>query len=165
MTMNKREKRGNGYGPQGREIIPKITVDENILIGTEARNEYIRSFDEDEMYGMFPILKDFRNRLGGNLSGGQQQQLAIARALVAEPKILILDEPTEGIQPSIIQDIGKSIKKINEWKGISVLIVEQYLDFALDISDYLYVMEKGEIIYENSKEECDGDEVQRLMTQ
>ena len=110
MPIHKRAKMGIGYVPQGREIIPKLTVYENILIGTESRNDYIRSFDEDEIYGMFPILKDFKNRLGGNLSGGQQQQLAIARALVGKPSLLILDEPTEGIQPSITYEIAEAKK-------------------------------------------------------
>ena len=113
---------------------------------------------------MFPVLKRFEKRKGGDLSGGQQQQLAIARALVTEPKILILDEPTEGIQPSVIQDIGNVIRKINKELGMTVLIVEQYLDFVLGISDYMYIMEKGDIILKGSTSELDAAEVQEKMT-
>jgi urea transport system ATP-binding protein len=116
------------------------------------------------IYELFPILKRFEKRKGGDLSGGQQQQLAIARALVTQPKILILDEPTEGIQPSVIQDIGNVIRKINKELGLTVLIVEQYLDFVLGISDYLYIMEKGEIILKGNTSELDAVEVQNKMT-
>ena len=118
----------------------------------------------DYIYDLFPILKRFEKRKGGDLSGGQQQQLAIARALVTEPKILILDEPTEGIQPSVIQDIGDVIRKINKEMGLTVLIVEQYLDFVLGISDYIYIMEKGEIVLKGKTSELDAAEVQSKMT-
>ena len=162
MPTYNRVRQGIGYVPQGRDIFPQMTVYENLMLGIQARGgkgelpEYI--------YELFPILKRFEKRKGGDLSGGQQQQLAIARALVTEPKILILDEPTEGIQPSVIQDIGNVIRKINKELGLTVLIVEQYLDFVLGISDYLYIMEKGEIILKGNTSELDAVEVQNKMT-
>lgn len=157
-----RVKHGIGYVPQGRDIFPQMTVEENIELGLQPLGG--KGKIPDYIYELFPILSQFIKRKGGDLSGGQQQQLAIARALVAEPKILILDEPTEGIQPSIIEDIGKAILKINEWKKITVLLVEQYLDFVLRHSDYIYVMEKGKIVYNNSTAESDAAEIQKLMT-
>ena len=134
-----RVKLGMGYVPQGRDIFPQMTVEENIELGLQPKGG--KGKVPDYIYDLFPILPKFAKRKGGDLSGGQQQQLAIARALAAEPKILILDEPTEGIQPSIIQDIAPAIQKINEWKGITVLLVEQYLDFVLENTNKLYVME------------------------
>lgn len=157
-----RAKLGIGYVPQGRDIFPQMTVQENIELGLQAIGG--KGKVPDYIYDLFPILPKFAKRKGGDLSGGQQQQLAIARALVAKPKILILDEPTEGIQPSIIQDIGDAIRKVNKELDISVLIVEQYLDFVLGISDSLYVMEKGSIILQGKTSELDGKEVQKIMT-
>jgi urea transport system ATP-binding protein len=159
----KRAKRGIGYVPQGREIISKLTVYENILIGTESRNDNIRTFDEDEIYGLFPILRDFRNRLGGNLSGGQQQQLAIARALAGKPDLLILDEPTEGIQPSITIEIADVLNRLVK-QGLTVLLVEQKLDFARRLSDFYYIMDRGKMIKHNSKNDIDFDELKRYLS-
>jgi urea transport system ATP-binding protein len=153
---------GIGYVPQGRDIFPQMTVQENIELGLQPIGG--KGKIPDYIYDLFPILPKFAKRKGGDLSGGQQQQLAIARALVAEPKILILDEPTEGIQPSIIQNIGAAIKKINEWKGITILLVEQYLDFVMEHTDSLYVMEKGKIIYRSETKDADKNDVQKLMT-
>lgn len=158
-----RAKSGIGYVPQGRDIFPQMTVEENLQLGLWPAGG--KGKIPDYIYDLFPSISQFAKRKGGDLSGGQQQQLAIARALAAEPRILILDEPTEGIQPSIIQDIGNAIKKINEWKGISVLIVEQYLDFVLGISDYIYLMEKGSIILKGKTGELDAAEIQRRMTE
>lgn len=158
-----RVRQGIGYVPQGRDIFPQMTVAENIELGLQPLGG--KGKVPDYIFDLFPILPKFAKRRGGDLSGGQQQQLAIARALVAEPKILILDEPTEGIQPSIIQDIGAAIRKINEWKGITIFLVEQYLDFVMENSDYIYVMEKGNIIYQNTTENSDADEIQKLMTE
>jgi urea transport system ATP-binding protein len=158
-----RVKAGIGYVPQGRDIFPQMTVAENIELGLQPLGG--KGKVPDYIYDLFPILPKFAKRKGGDLSGGQQQQLAIARALCAEPKILILDEPTEGIQPSIIQDIGLAVKKINAWKGITVLLVEQYLDFVLQNTDMLYVMEKGNIVYSNKTADADAAQVQRLMTE
>lgn len=155
-----RAKAGIGYVPQGREIFPQLTVRENILLGMEA-NHKITAIP-DFIFETFPILKDFMDRKGGDLSGGQQQQLAIARAVVSKPKVLILDEPTEGIQPSIIQDIGKVITRLKE--EMAVLIVEQYLEFVLEIADICYVMEKGRIVMDGKTEQLDQQELQALMS-
>ncbi|MCD8166880.1 MAG: urea ABC transporter ATP-binding subunit UrtE [Bacteroides sp.] len=159
----KRAKKGIGYVPQGREIIPKLTVYENILIGTESRNDSVRSFDEDEIYGLFPILKDFRHRLGGNLSGGQQQQLAIARALVGKPDLLILDEPTEGIQPSITYEIADVLMGLVE-KGMTVLLVEQKLNFARRLSDYYFIMDRGKVIKSDHKDNIDFEQLKNYLS-
>ena len=162
MKTYDRVKQGIGYVPQGRDIFPQMTVQENIELGLQAMGG--KGKVPDYIYDLFPILPKFAKRKGGDLSGGQQQQLAIARALVTNPKILILDEPTEGIQPSIIHDIGEAIRRVNKELDISVLIVEQYLDFVLGISDSLYVMEKGTIILHGKTSELDPKEVQKLMT-
>jgi urea transport system ATP-binding protein len=162
MPTYNRVRQGIGYVPQGRDIFPQMTVYENLMLGLQAQGG--KSEMPAYIYELFPILKRFEKRKGGDLSGGQQQQLAIARALVTQPKILILDEPTEGIQPSVIQDIGNVIRKINKELGLTVLIVEQYLDFVLGISDYLYIMEKGEIILKGNTSELDAVEVQNKMT-
>ncbi len=162
MKTYDRVRLGIGYVPQGRDIFPQMTVQENIELGLRAQG--IKDKVPDYIYDLFPILPKFAKRKGGDLSGGQQQQLAIARALVAKPKILILDEPTEGIQPSIIQDIGEAIRRVNKELDISVLIVEQYLDFVLGISDFLYVMEKGSIVLKGQTSEMDPKEVQKMMT-
>jgi urea transport system ATP-binding protein len=156
-----RSRLGIGYVPQGRDIFPQMTVQENLELGLRAVGS--RAAVPEYIYELFPVLPKFAKRRGGDLSGGQQQQLAIARALVTEPKLLILDEPTEGIQPSIIQDIGAAIRKINA-KGVTVLMVEQYLDFVLGISDYLYVMEKGIIVLQGETRQLDAEHVQNIMT-
>lgn len=163
LPTHERVRKGIGYVPQGRDIFPQMTVEENIELGLQPIGG--KGKIPNYIYDLFPILPKFAKRKGGALSGGQQQQLAIARALAADPKILILDEPTEGIQPSIIQDIGAAIQKINKWKGITILMVEQYLDFVLENSDFIHVMEKGEIIYRNETNQADASEVQKLMTE
>lgn len=157
-----RVKHGIGYVPQGRDIFPQMTVEENLELGLQPKGG--KGTIPEYIYELFPILPKFAKRKGGDLSGGQQQQLAIARALVAEPKILILDEPTEGIQPSIIKDIGTAIQKINQEHGITVLLVEQYLDFVLKNAGYLYVMEKGSVIFEGDTDKVEPETVQKLMT-
>lgn len=162
MPAYDRARLGIGYVPQGRDIFPQMTVQENIELGLLQSGE---KKVPDYIYELFPILPEFAKRKGGDLSGGQQQQLAIARALAAKPKILILDEPTEGIQPSIIENIGDAIKKVNKDLGITVFIVEQYLDFVLGISDYLYLMEKGNIILQGETKKMDKEEVQKMMTE
>ncbi len=143
---------GVGYVPQGRDIFPQMTVQENLELAMYARKK--RGKVPDYIYELFPILPKFAARRGGDLSGGQQQQLAIARA----------DEPTEGIQPSIIEDIGAAIRRVNKELGLTVLLVEQYLDFVLQNTSRLHVMEKGELIYDSLTAEADAAHVQHLMT-
>lgn len=155
-----RAKSGIGYVPQGREIFPQLTVEENLLLGLEAKNG--KGSIPQWIFETFPILKEFLARKGGDLSGGQQQQLAIARAVIAEPKVLILDEPTEGIQPSIIQEIGVVITKLKE--RMAVLIVEQYLEFVMGIADYCYVIENGHIIMDGTPDSLDQERLQATMS-
>ena len=157
-----RARLGIGYVPQGREIFPRLTVEENLLTGLgnlPAKERVITP----ETYEMFPVLKDMRRRRGGDLSGGQQQQLAIARALLTKPKLLILDEPTEGIQPSIIKDIERVIRRLNERKDIAILLVEQYYDFAKALADQYLVMARGEIIKRGAGAEMHEEEVRRYL--
>lgn len=161
MKCYDRVRLGIGYVPQGRDIFPQVTVKENLELGLTPKGG--KGKIPDYIWELFPILKSFEKRKGGDLSGGQQQQLAIARALVSEPRILILDEPTEGIQPSIIEDIGRIIRQINQTRGLTILIVEQYLDFVLGISDYIYLMEKGQIVLQGRTDSLDAEEVQRQM--
>ncbi|OUP10953.1 urea ABC transporter ATP-binding subunit UrtE [Collinsella sp. An2] len=155
-----RARAGIGYVPQGREIFPQLTVKENLELGMEANPE-VRSIPED-IFETFPVLKEFLGRRGGDLSGGQQQQLAIARALVAKPRVLVLDEPTEGIQPSVIQEIGRVITRLKQ--NVAVLLVEQYLEFALDIADDVYVIEKGEIVQHGKPGELDEEKLKETMS-
>lgn len=160
MPTYDRAKSGIGYVPQGREIFSQLTVHENLLLGLEAKNG--KGDIPEWIFDTFPILKEFLKRKGGDLSGGQQQQLAIARAVISEPKILVLDEPTEGIQPSIIQEIGRVIKKLRE--KMAILIVEQYLEFVLEIADYCYVLENGRIIMDGITNELDQEKLQATMS-
>ena len=152
---------GIGYVPQGREIFPQLTVAENLELGLQVSGG--KGEIGEEIFELFPIIKTFMNRKGGNLSGGQQQQLAIARALVSHPKLLILDEPTEGIQPSIIEDIATAIERVNKELGITILIVEQYLDFVLSVSNRYYVMDKGEITLSGFTKDADSQAIQAKM--
>ncbi|NTF32721.1 urea ABC transporter ATP-binding subunit UrtE [Rhizobium skierniewicense] len=158
-----RAKRGVGYVPQGREIFPLLTVQENLQSGYAplARKE---RFIPDDIFSLFPVLQSMLSRRGGDLSGGQQQQLAIGRALVTRPKILVLDEPTEGIQPSIIKDIGRAIKYLRDSTGMAILLVEQYLDFCRELADYVYIMDRGEIVHEGVAETLDTPEARRHLT-
>ncbi|HEY4349896.1 MAG TPA: urea ABC transporter ATP-binding subunit UrtE [Paraburkholderia sp.] len=152
---------GLAYVPQGRDIFPRLTVEENLLIGAASRKAPKRI--PDRIYELFPVLKDMRTRRGGDLSGGQQQQLAIGRALMSEPQLLILDEPTEGIQPSIIQDIGRTLRQLVEETGLTVLLVEQYYDFAKAIADRYWVMGRGEIVAGGDGADMDKDGVRGLI--
>lgn len=158
---------GIGYVPQGRDIFSQLTVAENLDLGFQVKGGKVSNEEKEktlnEMYELFPILKEFLHRKGGNLSGGQQQQLAIARALVSHPKLLILDEPTEGIQPSVIEDIASAIEKVNKQLGITVLIVEQYLDFVLGVSNRYYVLEKGNVVLSGLTKEADAALIQSKM--
>ncbi|MEP5230297.1 MAG: urea ABC transporter ATP-binding subunit UrtE [Alloalcanivorax sp.] len=147
MKSFQRVKAGLGFVPQGRMIFPTLTVKENIETGLAAVGE--KKVPED-LYELFPVLKEMQNRRGGNLSGGQQQQLAIARALATRPKVLLLDEPTEGIQPSIIKDMAKTLKRIRDERGLSIVVSEQVLSFVMDVADRILVIEKGKIVHEES---------------
>lgn len=149
-------RRGVGYVPQGRDIFPLLTVRENLETGFACLPRNARKVP-DEIFELFPILKEFLNRRGGDLSGGQQQQLAIARALVAKPKLLLLDEPTEGIQPNIIQQIGRVISHLRNTGDMAIVLVEQYFSFAYDLGDTFYVLERGAVTMSGKKGEVDRD--------
>ena len=151
---------GLAYVPQGRMIFPKLTVEDNIRAGLRSRKEDV----PEELYQFFPVLKDMRNRRGGNLSGGQQQQLAIARALASHPKVLLLDEPTEGIQPSIIKDLARMLKEIRDKRGLSIVVSEQVLSFALEIADRVLVLDRGKITLETPRADVDADSVARMLS-
>ncbi len=162
-SPDQRAKLGIGYVPQGREIIPRLTVKENLLLGLEARQKPTRKAEiPEEIFSLFPVLKTMLSRMGGDLSGGQQQQLAIARALMGQPQLLVLDEPTEGIQPSIIIEIEAAVRRIIETTGISVLLVEQHLHFVRQ-ADYYYAMQKGAIVASGSTDELSQDVIQRFL--
>jgi urea transport system ATP-binding protein len=141
-----RARLGLGYVPQGREIFPHLTVEENLFIGLNARGQKRDASQTERIYTLFPIIKEFLHRKGGMLSGGQQQQLAIGRALLTRPKLLILDEPTEGIQPNIIDQIGDAIKMLRAEGEMSILLVEQYLDFCKELGDDFAILERGAVV-------------------
>jgi len=152
---NERARAGLGYVPQGREIFPRLTVEENLLMGAPKV--------PDRIFEMFPVLKSMLGRRGGDLSGGQQQQLAIGRALAMKPRLLILDEPTEGIQPSIIKEIERAIRSLAATGEMAILLVEQYYDFARSLADQYLVMERGEIVARGAGADMDKDGVRKLL--
>jgi urea transport system ATP-binding protein len=164
MAVDKRAKSGIGYVPQGREIIPRLTVKENLILGMEARPQGRKHNDQvpEYVFELFPVLKQMLGRMGGDLSGGQQQQLSIARALVGNPRLLVLDEPTEGIQPSIVLEIEAAVKQIVRETGISVLLVEQHLHFVRQ-ADWYYAMQKGGIVASGVTSELSQDVVQKFL--
>jgi urea transport system ATP-binding protein len=152
---------GMGYVPQGRMIFPYLTVEENILSGMETvADKTIPQY----VYDVFPVLHEMKDRRGGNLSGGQQQQLAIARALVSNPKVLILDEPTEGIQPSIIKDIARALNRLKSERKFAMVVSEQVLSFTMEIADRFLIMERGEFVYQESKEKVDTARIHAYLT-
>ena len=153
---------GIAYVPQGREIFPLLTVKENLETGYAPLPRRQRSIPE-EIFELFPVLKSMLGRRGGDLSGGQQQQLAIGRALVTRPRLLVLDEPTEGIQPSIIKDIGRAISYLRAKGDMAILLVEQYFDFARELADRFVVMERGEIIAAGNRAALEGDDVRQRL--
>jgi urea transport system ATP-binding protein len=158
-----RARRGIAYVPQGREIFPLLTVRENLETGFARLPKAERTISE-ELFGLFPILKTMLGRRGGDLSGGQQQQLAIARALVTRPSLLVLDEPTEGIQPSIIKDIGRAITYLRAQGKMAILLVEQYFDFARELADTYAVLERGEVVLAGNGADMVEADVRRYLT-
>ncbi len=161
MESHRRVRSGMAYVPQGRWIFPALTVQENIETGLEKSKT--KKIPED-IYALFPVLFDMRKRKGGNLSGGQQQQLAIARALVTDPKVLLLDEPTEGIQPSIIKDIAKVLNEIRKLREITIIVSEQVLSFTLEIADRLIVIDKGKFIHEDLRANVDTAKISQYLS-
>jgi urea transport system ATP-binding protein len=158
-----RARAGIGYVPQGREIFPLLTVRENLQTGYAPLKSRDRNVP-DVVFELFPVLKSMLGRRGGDLSGGQQQQLAIGRALVMRPKLLVLDEPTEGIQPSIIKDIGRAIVYLKEQAGLAIVLVEQYLDFARELADRIAIMDRGEVVFSGTAADLDDPAVRRHLT-
>ena len=156
-----RVKAGLGFVPQGRMIFSQLTVEENILIGMgDARNAAVPKW----VYDFFPVLGEMSQRKGGNLSGGQQQMLAIARALVGNPKVLILDEPTEGVQPSIVKEIARTLSALKAERGFAMLVSEQVLSFALDVADRFLIVERGELVHEARRSEVDAARIHSFLT-
>lgn len=161
LDSHERVKRGLAFVPQGRMIFPFLTVEQNILTGTE-HSGYRKV--PDYIYRFFPVLQEMKHRRGGNLSGGQQQQLAIARALVSDPKVLILDEPTEGIQPSIVKEIARTLNMLRKERGFAVVVSEQVLSFALELADRFLVIDGGRIVHEEPRATLDHDKVKAFLT-
>lgn len=161
-TPYERTRRGIGYVPQGREIFGRLTVEDNLRMGLATKPGGTPI--PPELFELFPVLKQMLGRRGGDLSGGQQQQLAIARALAAGPKLLILDEPTEGIQPSIIKDIGRVIRMLADRRTMAIVLVEQYYDFAAELADQYLVMERGEIVARGRGADMEADGVRQRMS-
>ena len=160
-TPYQRARAGIGFVPQGREIFARLTVEENLLMGLASKSGSTPI--PPELYELFPVLKQMIKRRGGDLSGGQQQQLAIARALAAKPKLLILDEPTEGIQPSIIKDIGRVIRMLADRGDMAIVLCEQYYDFAQELADDYIVMERGEVIARGLGKDMEANKVRSLV--
>lgn len=161
LETHQRVERGIAYVPQGRMIFSHMTVLENIQTGLPAS---AKGRVPDDLYALFPVLHEMRQRKGGNLSGGQQQQLAIARALATNPKVLLLDEPTEGIQPSIIKDIARTLKEIRSMRDLTIVVSEQVLSFTLDIADRFLVIEKGRFVVEETRDKVDEATISRYLS-
>jgi urea transport system ATP-binding protein len=164
LAPHARAKMGMAYVPQGREIFARLTVEENILMGMATKSSSEARNIQKDIFDLFPVLRTMLARRGGDLSGGQQQQLAIARALVAQPKLIIFDEPTEGIQPSIIKDIGRVINLLRNRGDIAILLCEQYFDFARELADRFVVLSRGEVVASGDRSEMDSEEVNRHLS-
>jgi urea transport system ATP-binding protein len=159
-----RARAGIAYVPQGREIFPKLTIEENLAMGLEARpGPRPKKIPKDEVYGLFPFLAKMEKRLGGNLSGGQQQQLAIARALLGKPKVLLLDEPTEGIQPSIVEDIGRVLEGLKAQGDLAIILVEQFLEFAKSLADDYVILDRGSVVAAGDISGLDDEQARRFL--
>jgi urea transport system ATP-binding protein len=161
LEPHERVRAGLAFVPQGRMIFPSLTVLENLMSGVRG---VLAESDLNEIFSLFPVLRDMRYRKGGNLSGGQQQQLAIGRALLTRPRVLVLDEPTEGIQPSIIKEIARVLRDIVKLRDLSIVVTEQVLSFVLDACDRLLVVERGRVIHEDTRERVDAERVKRLLS-
>jgi urea transport system ATP-binding protein len=160
MPSHQRVRNGMAYVPQGRMIFSGLSVLENLISGAKGKVSR-KAFDE--IYALFPVLFEMRKRKGGNLSGGQQQQLAIARALITEPKVLILDEPTEGIQPSIIKDIARTLREIRKMRDLTIIVSEQVVSFMMDVCDRVLVIDRGRFVHEDNREDLDAEKVKMLL--
>ncbi len=163
LPAHKLAQKGIGYVPQGREIFPLMTVQENLETGFACLPKSEHRVP-DEIFELFPVLKEMKNRRGGDLSGGQQQQLAIGRALIMKPKLLLLDEPTEGIQPNIIQQIGRVIAYLRDQGGMAILLVEQYFDFGYDLADSIYVMKRGRMEVSGAKRNLAKPDLMKVLS-
>jgi urea transport system ATP-binding protein len=163
LRPHERARLGIAYVPQGREIFARLTVEENLLMGMATKPARQASQIKGDIYELFPVLKEMLQRRGGDLSGGQQQQLAIARALLAEPKLIIFDEPTEGIQPSIIKDIARVIRLLRERGDMGIILCEQYFDFARELADKFVVLSRGEVVASGTQAAMDGADVKRHL--
>ena len=163
LSGNRRARKGIALVPQGRQIFPRLTVEENLRVGMEAR-AVGRGKVPDFVYDMFPVLKEMTRRKGGDLSGGQQQQLAISRALVGNPRVLLLDEPTEGIQPNIIQQIGETLRQLVDETGLTVVLVEQYLDFVREFGDEFSLMDRGRVVAQGETGDLTKEIVEAHLT-
>jgi urea transport system ATP-binding protein len=161
LKSHKRVAKGIGYVPQGRMIFSSMTVEENVETGLTVTGH---STVPEEIYELFPVLLEMKDRRGGNLSGGQQQQLAIARALASDPKVLLLDEPTEGIQPSIIRDMARTLRRIRDSQGLSIVVSEQVLSFALDVADRVLVIENGRFVHDSPRDGIDEAKVSKFLS-
>src|SRR6202043_1582255 len=162
LSTVERARRGIAYVPQGREIFPLLTVEENLETGYAPLRRDARTIPDD-VYSLFPVLRDMLRRRGGDLSGGQQQQRAIGRALVMRPRLLLLDEPTAGIQPSIIKDIGRAISYLRGLKQMAIVLVEQYLDFARELGDHFAVMDRGQVVYSSTRADMNEGALKRAL--
>jgi len=163
LSAERRAHMGIGYVPQGRQIFPLLTVEENLRIGLQARRDGLKTIP-DYIYEMFPVLQEMLGRRGGDLSGGQQQQLAIGRALVTDPKLLILDEPTEGIQPNIVHEIGDVIRKLNRDIGLTVLLVEQKLPFVRRVADSFIILDRGRMMAAAKVDDLNDELIRKYLT-
>ncbi len=160
LPSHQRVRSGMAYVPQGRMIFSNLTVYENLISGAKGS---VAKSTFDEIYALFPVLHDMRKRKGGNLSGGQQQQLAIGRALITEPKVLVLDEPTEGIQPSIIKDIAKALREIRRMRDLTIVVSEQVVSFMMEVCDRVLVIDRGRFVHEDTRDNIDSGKVKRLL--